>query len=179
MNEQVPTNEDLIAIPAGGSLLEAQTNCAILRAAGIDAFVPAEHAAAIYPALSVPMAGQGFRVMVRAEDQDRAMQVLGQARARGDLEDTEQPMLQPSAPAFEETVADAYARRAARSSVLAWVVPPLALGILYCIVRALAARGADRPTDRDAFSKHLLIAVLLGIVPAVLVAMVLYRLFLN
>jgi hypothetical protein len=65
-------------------ILEAQIVRGALEAGGIQAFIPDENAATLYP--SQVLDTNGVRVQVAAEDAERAMELLDQAR--GDAEES-------------------------------------------------------------------------------------------
>jgi hypothetical protein len=71
-----PSHPEPVTIRRCKDLQEAQLVKAALEADGIEAFIPDENAASLYPAQVLDT--NGVRVQVAAEDADRARDVLDQ-----------------------------------------------------------------------------------------------------
>ena len=79
-----PSHGEPVTIRTCRDIQEAEIVKSALEADGIQAFIPDENVATLYP--SQVLDTNGVRVQVSAEDADRAREVLDQAR--GDAEES-------------------------------------------------------------------------------------------
>jgi hypothetical protein len=70
-------DEALVAVGTYPNKIDAELAQGALEAADIDAMVTADDAGGLQPGLWV---GEGVRVLVRAEDAERAKKILGQSK---------------------------------------------------------------------------------------------------
>ena len=69
-----PAHSEPVTITICGDVAEAQVVLSVLRASGVEAFIPDEHMAGLYS--TAVLATNGVRVQVSASDAERARALL-------------------------------------------------------------------------------------------------------
>ncbi len=159
IHQDAPPIELAVAVTAA-TLSEAELLCALLRAEGIDAFVPNSHSTNVLMHASLGLNPRGVQVMVQAEDVEPAKEVLAELRAEPDTEVFEAP----------DNTADQYARSAYYAAVCSLIMVLFVPLTFWYYFRAQAAAQREAPADPQRFHRHMKWAVIMMIAMTVLIA---------